>query len=265
MRAPQKRLAPCILLLLTCWAAALSGCHTARRAAGAVPAAAPAGEAKALADKVEAHRIPFRTFSARAKLDISNDQGRQEGITTFIRMQKDSAIWISVRPLLGIELVRVLITPDSVQVLNFFQKTCYARSTDSLRQLTGIPLTFDAVQDLIVGNPAYLSATPKNVERTASLITFLCDTGDLLSHFAVFADDYQLQEIKLQDQGECTPRSFDQVYGDYEATGPYRFATRRRIFFSADRMSQVDIKFNRVDFDKALSFPFPVTDKFSPR
>ena len=35
-----------------------------------------------------------------------------------IRMQKDSVIWISATALLGIEAVRLLITPDSFKMIN---------------------------------------------------------------------------------------------------------------------------------------------------
>ena len=44
--------------------------------------------------------------------------GASEDFTLSVRMARDSAIWVSLSPALGVELARILLTPDSVQLIS---------------------------------------------------------------------------------------------------------------------------------------------------
>jgi len=255
-----------------------AGCKTARKtAAGALPAAAGkdanAGHAseeaklkafmREVSGKMEKNKIGFESFSAKAKLDFENDQGKQQGVTAFVRMQRDSVIWISVRPVLGIELVRVLITPQQVKMINYFKKTVMVRNADSLQELLHIPFDFKTLQDLIVGNPVYFNGDHMDsIRQSPSVVSFVCEGADYLSHFDVFADDYLLQHSHITEKNAATQRSCDLQYGDYEKQDNRSFATRRRIFVASKKATIIDIKFNKVDFDKPVSFPFSIGDKY---
>src|SRR5437762_7991355 len=59
-------------------------------------------------------RIDFTTFSAKVKIDYEGKENSDQA-TAYIRIQKDSLIWISLTGALGIEGMRVLINQDSVK------------------------------------------------------------------------------------------------------------------------------------------------------
>src|SRR5690606_13157953 len=42
-------------------------------------------------------------------------------VTLHVRIERDRAIWLSVTAILGVEAARILITPDSVKILNKLQ------------------------------------------------------------------------------------------------------------------------------------------------
>lgn len=71
-----------------------------------------------------------------------------------IRMRKDSAIWVSIVPALGIEMIRVMITPDSLKYLSKIpeNKFYYTGGFDEIGKLIGIDFDFEMLQDLLVGN-----------------------------------------------------------------------------------------------------------------
>lgn len=254
-----------------------AGCTTTRKTAVSPPPAAsllpgPAtdsvtvlthSEESVIREKVAANHLSFRTFSAKAKIDFENHEGGQQGITAYVRIQKDSAIWISVRPLLGIELMRLLITPDSVKIIDYFKKTVYLRPLNYLQQLINIPYDFQTLQDLIIGNPVYFSDSIQDIKTTPSIISFTCTGKDYINRFDVFADDYLLQENKLMDRDTLHRRSCDLTYGDYKTVSGKQFASRRKIFVVDKNVTQILIDFNRVDFDLPLSFPFAISSKYS--
>ena len=49
-----------------------------------------------LLNGIHKNHLDFTTFSAKLKIDFENDKQKQQNISTNIRMQKDSVIWISV-------------------------------------------------------------------------------------------------------------------------------------------------------------------------
>lgn len=56
-------------------------------------------------------------ISAKASVNATIDNDKNS-FNINMRMCRDSAIWVSVSPLLGIEAVRVLLTPDTVRFLD---------------------------------------------------------------------------------------------------------------------------------------------------
>ena len=89
------------------------------------------------------------------KVDASfGTADNSDSFKATIRMRKDSAIWVSIVPALGIEMIRVMITPDSLKYLSKIpeNKFYYTSGFDEIGRLIGIDFDFEMLQDLLVGN-----------------------------------------------------------------------------------------------------------------
>src|SRR5690348_13859197 len=62
----------------------------------------------------KANHIDFTTFSAKVNVDYVDADDKKYNVNAFLRMYKDSVIWISVNAIFGFEALRALITVDSV-------------------------------------------------------------------------------------------------------------------------------------------------------
>src|SRR6266496_3630186 len=102
-------------------------------------------------------RIDFTTFTGKVKIEYEGKENSDQA-TAYVRMQKDSLIWVSLTGALGIEGIRVLINKDSVKLMNKLQKTVQYRSIAYLQELTEVPFDFYALQDMIIGNPVFLDS-----------------------------------------------------------------------------------------------------------
>src|SRR5437870_9115346 len=95
----------------------LFSCHTTKKVTDApLPVKLKGDNVIELFDSMMAHQFDFTWLSAKADVEYTD---RNNETTTFdvnVRMKKDSAIWISITPLLGIEVARVLVTPDSMRI-----------------------------------------------------------------------------------------------------------------------------------------------------
>ncbi len=67
---------------------------------------------------MQAGNINFTTFSAKINVDYQGTDGKKYDVNANLRMYKDSAIWISITAIFGIEGLRAYITKDSVKILN---------------------------------------------------------------------------------------------------------------------------------------------------
>lgn len=257
------------ILYFWCLLAIFSGCHTAKKIAKSPESHPPTSPAATdltpdfLLSKLRENAIDYKTFSAKAKLNFSTPTESQKGITTFIRMQKDSAIWISIRPVLGIELVRVLITPDSVKMINFFKKTVTMAGADSLQQLLHIPYNFSSLQNLILGNPVVLS-TPENIRTAGDTIAFSCVVDSLVSGYKLGTNDFLMQSNKLtiqQDTG--APRYSNQIFDAYQMVNDQHFASKRILDIHTPKATHVELSFSKVDINEPVAFPFPEPSGFS--
>lgn len=80
--------------------------------------------------------------------------GETQSFKANIKMRKDSVIWISISPALGIEMIRMMITPDSLMLMSKIpdNKYYYKGNFGVINELVGVELDFEMLQDLLVGN-----------------------------------------------------------------------------------------------------------------
>lgn len=214
--------------------------------------------------KLNSNRIAnFKTFSAKVKVNYRDKEGEQPELTVFIRMQKDSVIWVSVNAtIFSYEALRVLITPDSVKVLNKKDKIVQLRSVNYLKELVDLPFDFYTLQDFLLGNPIYLDSNVVSYKKNDQSIT-LMNVGSLFKHLlSITSGDYLLQHSKLDDVDPLRNRTADLTYTGYETSNGVKFATERRVSVSEKGKLDIDMNFKQYGFNEILSYPFSVPKNF---
>ena len=92
----------------------------------------------------------FNTLSGKASVVFDN--GKKTSFKTHLRIKKDSAIWISITPILGIEMARVLITQDTVKLMNRNDSEYFIGDFDYINNLFGAALDYQMLEALLIGN-----------------------------------------------------------------------------------------------------------------
>ena len=217
---------------------------------------------KTVVNAVEKNRIDFRTFNAKVKVSFEGSDGKNSDFNAFLRIKKDSVIWVSIIAALGIEAFRVLITPDSVKVLDKLSHVVKLRSVEYLQEVANIPLTFKDLQDMIIGNPVYLDSNIVSYikgDRSVSLLSI----GPLFKHFLTVGNgDYALQHSKLDDVDDTRARTCDITYGNYEFADNLHFSTFRKIAVSEKSKLDIELQFKTFDFNAALDFHFNIPKNY---
>lgn len=98
----------------------------------------------------------FPFHHAGMKLEGNVIVGEEEtGFKANLRMAKDSAVWLSISPALGIEVARVLITEDSLQVLSKIpdNKFGYQATIADIENWLHFELNLSDLQSILLGRP----------------------------------------------------------------------------------------------------------------
>lgn len=144
----------------------LTGCSNERRIADGKPLRSM--EPNNIIKHYEKEALKWDWLGFKLDTEIKVD-GESESINMSMRMARDSAIWISLSPALGVELARILLLPDSVRIISKVpsNKFVYEGNYSELEESFGIPLDFYTLQNLFCGSPLALN---KNNDKFISKI-----------------------------------------------------------------------------------------------
>lgn len=211
-------------------------------------------------NKVIKNKINFTTFTAKVRAAYSSKEENEEA-TAYIRLQKDSALWVSLRGPLGIEGFRILITRDSVKIMNILKKNVQYKSIAFLQEVTGIPFDFAALQDMIVGNPVFIDSNINSYTSDSSYLQIVM-TGRLFNHHAKLDNkDYKIVESKLNDINHIN-RTCNIEYGGYDKSSSVPFSTERKISLTDESKLNINLNFKQYTFNHPITFPFNVTGNY---
>jgi hypothetical protein len=217
---------------------------------------------KAALRRVDSNRIDFRTFSAKVNVDYTGSDGKKYDVNANIRMYKDSAIWIAVNALLGIDAMRLYVTKDSVKLLDKLNKTYTARSVDYLNEVTSLPLNLYNLQNLIIGNPVFLDSNIVSYSVNNNQIALL-SVGQLFKNLVTLNEgDKTLLHSKLDDTDPTRNRTADLTYSDYDSKRGIPFSTKRRIVVTEKTRLDIKLEFKQYDFNQEVSFPFSIPKNY---
>ena len=208
--------------------------------------------------KVLKNKIDFKTFTAKVKVDYASKENNDEA-TAYVRVEKDKTIWLSLRGALGIEGFRVLVTKDSVKVMNLLKKTVQLRSIEYLQDITELPFDFITLQDLIVGNPVFVDSNIVSYKANANRELLVLMAGRLFKHLVTLDNtDFKILHSKLDDIDVVRNRTCDITFSNYETIAGVPFSTKRRISVAEKSKLDINLDFKQYSFNQPTTFPFSV-------
>jgi len=102
----------------------------------------------------------IRYFIARAAVDVRTPDGHRS-FKAQIRNVRDSATWVSVVPALGIEVARILLTPDSMKVMDKMADQYFVGDTAAARDRFGLQPSLALLQQALLGKAIGLDPLEK--------------------------------------------------------------------------------------------------------
>ena len=101
--------------------------------------------------KLVVHEQPMEWLTAHLDIEAEANGTRYPNLSGQLRMRRDSVMWTSIS-MLGMEVMRLKVTTDSVWLINRMDKTYLAEPLEMVAYALDLPITFATVQEAILGN-----------------------------------------------------------------------------------------------------------------
>jgi len=229
-----------------------------------------------LLEKLEKNSFKPEYLSAKASVDMQ--QGESE--TSFnitMRCKKDRIIWVSISPLLGIEVARILITPDSVKFIDRLHGKYQASSFESINELLQLKVNFEIVQAILLGN---FFAYKKNENKFNSV--YVEDKYYILSSLNkrklrrsledkdpnkaviqdVFIDDSTFRITRMQVEDQKIIKTLVTNYSDFRLTNAGVFPYKSLTKVTADKNIEITLEYSKLNAGEPQDFPFTIPSNY---
>ncbi|MCC7232520.1 MAG: DUF4292 domain-containing protein [Bacteroidia bacterium] len=226
-------------------------------------------------DSMMLHQFDFEWLTAKADVDFTDKTGETHSFDVNIRMRKDSVIWLSITPMLGIEAVRILITQDSLIILDRVHREYSVRSFEYLEEVLKTPVNFEMVQAVIIGNyfPYRKSEKLKSIYEDNPFVILSTmnkrqsrrsleekDPAKPITQDFWIDGNYRINRSRITDDKlnrwvEATYRNFIPVAGNL-------YPTQLIVTISSSSPVIIKVSYSKVVSGEEISFPFTIPEKY---
>jgi hypothetical protein len=211
---------------------------------------------------IKSRQINFTTFSgkANAKLDVNGDDN---DVTLNIRINKNKQIWISITALLGIEVARAVITPDSIKVINKLQGVYFKKPFSFVYQYASRQINYKTIEALLVGNAMPEVLTERsNLTSDMGNVTLSGSLEDLI-YSLMLGTNMRVTQFNLSNVGAgqallVNNSNFTQAQNRIIPAQINILSTIQ------DKKIQANLRYTKIEFDLALEYPFNIPERYTP-
>jgi len=239
-----------------------SSCKTKRIVTGGVRAhvkdsIALSSEAAEIIQKSGQNRIDYEWFASRVKVEY-NDANLSQDFTAVVRMRRDSVLWVSLQGPFGIEGGRILITRDSIFVVNKMSNEYLRQPISYLSRVLPIQTSVSQLQDFLMGYFLLFSnAAPDYRGLEDSLDLIRTESPEFRYDTELYPQKYTLAKSVLTDK--MLNQQMNLTFGAYTQEQGKPFSGERSIDIrQAGKNLHLHLVFTKIKVNEVLNFPYEI-------
>jgi len=154
--------------------------------------------------RLAAQRFDAVWLDAKLRINYIDDYQTRK-LTAYIRMRKDSIIWMNVKKL-NVEAARIKITPDSIYAIDRLNKKYFVKDLSYFEKEFNMPSrksgpsNFSVLQEVIFGNPIFFDGS--SIESTVSDSEYQLnnDNDDFTSEYLIDGISFLLTRMAFEEK-----------------------------------------------------------------
>jgi hypothetical protein len=231
-----------------------------------------------LFNKLKDNELKYNSFKSSFSAEYEKNQ-KKTSFSGTIRINKDSLIWCLISPVLNIEAARVVISPDSIKILNKIDGTYMIQDFDYINEMINRGLDFDMLQSLIIGNDfsvydnsSFKASIDKHEYRLSTQnrrrLRKLSQVADTLKDVIPFEQIYlnptnfKISTVIIKEIDNN--RTFQAYYKNYIALNN-QLVPQSVEFYVNDGENRIHIviKYSKIQINTDQNYPFTIPSKYT--
>ena len=215
--------------------------------------------------KLKIKKFDFEYLSAKGKFNYEDE--KEDFKSSFdLRIKKDSAIWLSFRTSTGIEGARVLITKDSLTILDRLHKTYRKYGFKELSKITKIKVKYPLFQSILLGNVLKRYERKMRSSKTDTHFVLRQKEEDRSIELFISRISNKLEKAITTDKILLATMSV--TYDDFRTVNNELFPFLMKANLSSkktgkEKTTAVSLKYTRVSLpEKPIRLPFKISSKY---
>ncbi len=209
--------------------------------------------------------IDFEYFNAKTKVKYHEGDKRING-TAHIRIKKDSIIWISVSPSVGIEVTRFLITPDTVLILNRLDKIFYKFGFEEISKYFSFNVNFSMIQGILLGNLTTAIGNNTDIQEEGDFYFVRQDDGALDIQSYINAKTMKVETVLMNEKSTNNFLTLKYTEFGNLSKEVFPFNCLINLTYKSKKgplVTSITLKYTKAEMpDKPLKFPFNIPKKY---
>lgn len=260
-----------ILILLI--AIAFSACKTTKKAARSPLNSKNPQE---LTQLLNDHDFKFDWLNAKIEATYTKED-KTNSFNITLRIRKDSVMWLSISPALGIEVARVLITKDTLKLVDRLNSKYAISNFSHINELLQVTLDFETLQELLVGNSfsylddkkfrssfidgdLYVLSTLGKRKLKKSIV----DDKEIKRNFNqdIWMEPDIFKVVKMLIQDRKANKKLLADYKDFRDVEGQKFAFKSSFNIQTEKTVNITLEYTKVNINKPQEFPFSIPEKY---
>ena len=243
---------------------------------------------KELLEKLELNEFEFETLSTKA--DITFIDEKETSFKANLRIRKDSAIWMSITPALGIEMARVLITKDSVLFMDRIHNKYFVGDFAFINKTFDVDMDYSMLEALLVGNSMefeknekirtsidrkkdfYFIGTERKRKVKRDIKKELKKDKEVIKNQSqilwVYPETFKIAELMLIDPEKN--QSLNGLFTNHKTVTNSNDTLVQEQFFpfnlsfniESKKNLKIEVEYNKVTLNKELNLSFKIPEKY---
>ena len=243
---------------------------------------------KELLEKLEVNEFKFETLSTKA--DITFIDEKETSFKANLRIRKDSAIWMSITPALGIEMARVLITKDSLMFMDRIHNKYFVGDFAFINKKFDVDMDYNMLEALLVGNSIefekdekirtsidrkkdfYFIGTERKRKVKRDIKKDLKKDKEVIKNQSqilwIYPETYKIAELLLidPDKNQSLSGSFTNhkplTNSEDSLVTEQIFPFNLSFSIESKKNLKIDVEYNKVTLNKELNLSFKIPEKY---
>ncbi|GGZ38952.1 hypothetical protein GCM10007049_35250 [Echinicola pacifica] len=202
----------------------------------------------------------FDYLQAKARLVMEEDNGKTTRGSMTLRAKKDSVIWFSISPGLGIEAARGLITREEIKIKDRINGQDVNLTFDQFQNTYGLKLSLDLFQNILFANVPYGVSYRDRLLRVGKTFELSQRRDGILYESVVGVQHGKVN--KLETGSRFHKGKLTATYPEFEDLEGQPYAYKILITFAMENAGElqntlINLEFNKVEPQNTpLTFPY---------